>query len=99
MEPVILAVYIVLLVVGGLMGYLKAGSKVSLFSSAGFAIALAIFGFAPVRYGATIVLALLVALLAVFTVRLVKTRKAMPAGVMVALTSATLLLLWLSGRA
>jgi len=38
----VLWIYIVLLLVGGLIGFLKAGSKVSLITSAGFAAALAV---------------------------------------------------------
>lgn len=76
------------------MGFVKAGSRVSLITSAVFAIALAIAGYAGIKYGSQAVLALLVVLLAVFTARLVKTRKFMPAGLMVVLTVAALLLRW-----
>ena len=39
---IILWVYIVLLLAGGLMGFLKAGSKISLITSAAFALPLAL---------------------------------------------------------
>lgn len=92
MAAFILPVYIVLLLVGGLMGYLKAGSKVSLIMSATFAVLLALAGFTGLTYGPQIVLGLLVALLVVFGARLYKTRKFMPAGLMVGLTVLALIL-------
>jgi len=97
MAAFILPVYIVLLLAGGLMGYLKAGSKVSLITSAVFAVALGVAGYAPLPYGPQVILALLILLLVVFAVRLFKTRKFMPAGLMVILTVVALLLLYGSG--
>jgi uncharacterized membrane protein (UPF0136 family) len=94
MAAFILPVYLVLLLVGGLMGYLKAGSKVSLITSAAFAVALVVAGYAGLAHGAQVVLALLLILLVVFALRLVKTRKFMPAGLMVLLTAAALMLHW-----
>lgn len=94
MAAFILPVYIVLLLVGGLMGYLKAGSKVSLVTSVAFALALILFGYAPVLYGREIVIGLQVVLLIVFALRLAKTRKFMPAGLMVAVTLVVLVLEW-----
>ena len=82
----ILPVYIVLLLVGGLMGFVKAGSKVSLISSVGFAVALAICGYGPVPQGSLLVMVLQGLLLVVFIARLAKTRKFMPAGLMVVVT-------------
>ncbi len=87
----ILWVYIVLLVIGGLIGFLKAGSKVSLIMSVAFAAVLSLCAagviFQP--YMADVVLA---ALLVVFGMRLAKTRKFMPSGVMLILTVAALAL-------
>src|SRR2546421_11439072 len=87
----ILWVYIILLVIGGLIGFFKAKSKVSLIMSVGFAAALSLCAsniiFYP--YVANI---LLVALLVVFAMRLVKTRKFMPAGLMLIVTIVTLAL-------
>ena len=70
---VILWIYIVLLVVGGLMGYLKAGSKVSLIVSAAAAAILVLCQIRVVfqPHMADIVLALL---LVVFAWRLTKSK-------------------------
>jgi uncharacterized membrane protein (UPF0136 family) len=94
MAAFILPVYIVLLLVGGLMGYLKAGSKVSLVTSAAFALALIIAGYAGVPYAPQFILGLLIVLAVVFAARLIKTRKFMPAGLMVLLTLAALAGYW-----
>lgn len=92
MAAYILAVYLVLLVAGGLMGYLKAGSKVSLLSALGFAAALALCGYGPVPHGPLLVVILQGILLAVFVGRYLKTRKFMPAGLMVIVTAAAVAL-------
>ncbi|PYJ62706.1 MAG: hypothetical protein DME24_02875 [Verrucomicrobia bacterium] len=87
----VLWVYIVLLVAGGLVGFLKAGSKASLIASASFAAALilcAIGVISPPR-AADILLAVL---LVFFALRLTKTKKFMPNGLMLALTVAALAL-------
>jgi len=87
----VLWIYIVLLVVGGLIGFLKAGSKVSLIMSVVFAALLSLCAtrviFQP--YVADILLA---ALLVVFGMRLAKTKKFMPSGLMLMLTVAALAL-------
>jgi uncharacterized membrane protein (UPF0136 family) len=85
MANTILWVYIVLLVIGGLMGFLKAGSKISLISSVVFAVLLALFVTGVWRWpiGADILLALL---LVVFVMRYAKGKKFMPAGLMIILT-------------
>ena len=92
----VLWVYIVLLVLGGLAGYLKAGSRPSLIASVAFAAALALcaLNVITLSYAADLLLA---ALLVVFGLRLAKTRKLMPAGLMLALTLATLILRHLPG--
>jgi len=97
MANVILWVYIVLLLIGGLMGFLKAGSKVSLIMSAIFALALALFAARIVDWapGVDILLALL---LIVFGMRLAKTKKFMPSGLMIVLTVAMLIVYILLGR-
>jgi uncharacterized membrane protein (UPF0136 family) len=87
----VLWIYIILLVIGGLIGFLKAGSKVSLIMSVAFAAALSlcaediIFKYYVADY-------LLIALLAVFTLRLTKTKKFMPAGLMLVVTIVALAL-------
>src|ERR1041384_3034853 len=98
MKPeVVLWIYIVLLVIGGLIGFLKAKSKVSLIMSVVFAIALSFCaaGIISFRYAPDILLA---ALLCVFAVRLGKTKKFMPSGLMLVLTIVALALLHLAGR-
>jgi uncharacterized membrane protein (UPF0136 family) len=85
----ILWVYIVLLVVGGLFGYLKAGSKVSLVTSSISAAILVLCALDIVfkAYMAGIVMAVL---LVVFAIRLGKTKKFMPSGLMLVLTALAL---------
>lgn len=95
MTTTILWVYIGLLLVGGLMGFLKAGSKISLITSAAFALALGLVALGILRpaYWADILLGVL---LLVFGIRFMKGRKFMPAGLMCALTVVTLILRHLS---
>ena len=85
----VLWVYIVLLVLGGLIGFLKAKSKVSLVTSLVFGALLALttvpklFQAESARIMATVVMAVL---MLVFTVRLGKTKKFMPSGVILIIT-------------
>jgi uncharacterized membrane protein (UPF0136 family) len=87
----VLWVYIVLLVIGGLIGFLKAKSKVSLIMSVSFAalLSLCAAGIVFQYYVADILLA---ALLVVFAIRLTKTKKFMPSGLMLILTLVALAL-------
>jgi uncharacterized membrane protein (UPF0136 family) len=87
----VLWIYIVLLLVGGLIGFLKAGSKVSLIMSASFAAALVLCA-ADIIFKAYVADILMAALLVVFAIRLAKTRKFMPSGLMLVLTLAALAL-------
>jgi uncharacterized membrane protein (UPF0136 family) len=92
----VLWIYIVLLLAGGLIGFFKAGSKISLISSVAFAVALAVLAVPGIferkfAHGAANVL--LATLLVVFTLRLVKTKKFMPSGLMLVLTALMLVLL------
>ena len=91
MATVILWIYVVLLLAGGLMGFLKAGSKISLMTSGGFAIALgtSAMGWLRPPYLADILLAVL---LAFFAARFAKGKKFMPGGMMCIMTLAALLL-------
>ena len=89
---VILWIYIVLLVIGGLIGFLKGKSKVSLFMSLAFAIVLILCATGVIIYAYVSVI-LLIALLCVFAMRLSKTKKFMPAGLMLVVTIVTLALL------
>ena len=90
----VLWIYIVMLVAGGLMGFLKAGSKASLISSCAFAfpLTLAAAGVLNVPYLADGIIAFL---LIFFGMRLAKGGKFMPAGLMVILSIAALMLRWL----
>lgn len=81
----ILWIYIFLLLVGGMMGYFKAKSKVSLITSAVFAAAL-VFCALDLIFKAYVADILLAVLLVVFALRLAKTKKFMPSGLMLVVT-------------
>ena len=84
----VLWIYIVLLLIGGLIGFFKANSRVSLISSSVFAAVLVLTQTGIFKPSVSLILvnALLAALLVVFAVRLAKTRKFMPSGLMLGLT-------------
>ena len=89
----VLWIYILLLLVGGLIGFLKAGSKVSLITSAIAAAALvltAIPGLLGRGAASGLADAVMAALLVVFAIRLSKTKKFMPSGLMLAITAVAL---------
>lgn len=96
-QSTVLWVYIVLLVIGGLIGFLKGKSKVSLIMSVCFAAALSLCA-AGVIFRSYVADILLAALLVVFGMRLVKTKKIMPAGLMLVVTIVALALLHLQFR-
>src|SRR5690349_9586501 len=94
MKPeTILWIYIVLLVIGGLIGFLKAKSRISLVSSIIFAVVLgfvAIDNPKPVfsvewSWGILSFLAL------IFFIRFLRTKKFMPAGMMLLVTAVTII--------
>jgi uncharacterized membrane protein (UPF0136 family) len=92
MNPItVLWVYIVLLVAGGVMGFLKAGSKMSLLTSLAFASVLALCNanIIQVRHLEDIILAILIVF---FGLRFAKNKKFMPMGLMAILTAVTLAL-------
>jgi len=96
----VLWTYIVLLLVGGLIGFFKARSKVSLISSSIFAALLVLTQtgiFQPIlaRQMVNVILAIL---LVVFALRLAKTRKFMPSALMLILTVVALALINLFKR-
>jgi uncharacterized membrane protein (UPF0136 family) len=80
---------------GGLTGFLKAKSKMSLAMSTAFAVVLALcaLGWLRVPY---LVDVLLIFLLVFFTSRLMKSKKFMPGGFMAVVTLITLVLLHVS---
>jgi uncharacterized membrane protein (UPF0136 family) len=91
----VLWIYIVLLLVGGLIGFLKAGSKVSLITSAVAAAALiltAIPGLLGPGLARGLADVIMAALLVVFAIRLSKTKKLMPSGLMLVITVVALAL-------
>jgi uncharacterized membrane protein (UPF0136 family) len=97
----VLWIYIVLLLVGGLIGFFKAKSKVSLITSAVFAALLILTTLRNVfQPGFALGLAniTLVVLLLVFAVRLGKTKKFMPSGFILTATVAVLAVLNLKFR-
>jgi uncharacterized membrane protein (UPF0136 family) len=89
----VLWIYIVLLLVGGLIGFLKAGSKVSLITSA-VSAALLILTAIPGLFGPGLARgladAIMAALLVVFAIRLAKTKKFTPSGLMLVITGLAL---------
>ena len=89
-QHTILWIYIVLLIVGGLIGYLKVGSKASIIASASFAAALILCQLDIInRKGIDVILAVL---LVFFAIRLSKLKKFMPNGLMLVLTVVALAL-------
>jgi len=85
----VLWIYIILLLIGGLFGFLKAGSKVSLITSAVCAAALivtAIPGLLAPGLARAVADIIMAGLLVVFAIRLGKTRKFMPSGLMLVIT-------------
>jgi uncharacterized membrane protein (UPF0136 family) len=90
MKPeVILWIYIALLLIGGLIGFLKAKSKISLIMSLAFAVLLGICAVEKLRvewsWGILSFLAL------IFFLRFLKTKKFMPSGMMLLVTLATII--------
>lgn len=89
MKPeTILWIYIVLLVIGGLIGFLKAKSKMSLISSVGSAIALSFCALDKLRI--EVAWGVLSALALIFFLRVMRTKKFMPSGMLLALTLVTI---------
>jgi uncharacterized membrane protein (UPF0136 family) len=87
----VLWIYIILLVAGGLIGFFKGKSQVSLVMSVAFAAALSLCA-AGIVFRSYVADILLAALLVVFAMRVNKTKKFMPAGLMLTITLAALAL-------
>jgi uncharacterized membrane protein (UPF0136 family) len=94
-ENIVFWCYIVLLLVGGLFGFLKAGSKVSLITSAVSAglLVLTHIGIFEPSFGRKLAGIIMAVLIVVFAIRLTKTKKFMPSGLMLVLTVVVLALL------
>ena len=94
-QNTILWIYIVLLLIGGMIGFLKAGSKISLITSS-VAAALLVLTTMPAVFTPTFRRSLadviMAVLLVVFAIRLTKTKKFMPSGLMLAMTVVALAL-------
>jgi len=88
-------VYAVVMAVGGVFGYLKVHSKASLLSGVGFGLILLVSGYG-VWLGSKeslVASAVIAALLVIiFAVRVVKTRRMVPAGILALLSVATLVI-------
>ena len=85
-------VYIALMLLGGLMGLIKAGSKASIIASSIFAAVLALFALdvLPFAYCWVVLLVLLL----FFGRRFLKSKKFMPSGMMTFLSLLVLILLF-----
>ena len=81
-ENLVFWIYVVLLLVGGLIGFFKAKSKVSLITSAVAAALLVLTRTGIFKQPAIIANIIMAALLVVFAIRLAKTKKFIPAGLM-----------------
>jgi len=85
-------IYVILLLVGGMIGFLKAGSKVSLITSAVAAALLVLTRVGIFSQPVIIANIIMAVLLVVFAIRLAKTKKFMPSGLMLLLTVVALAL-------
>jgi len=90
MQNTVLWTYIVLLIAGGIMGFVKAGSKASLIASTGFAVPLILVAVGVVpAIVADVVIAFL---LLFFGKKFAKGKKFMPGGMMAILSAVVLVL-------
>jgi uncharacterized membrane protein (UPF0136 family) len=94
-QNTILWIYIVLLLIGGMIGFLKAGSKISLITSSvasALLVLTAMPGVLDPTFRRNLADVIMAALLIVFAIRLAKTKKFMPSGMMLVVTIAALAL-------
>jgi uncharacterized membrane protein (UPF0136 family) len=80
--------YGILAIIGGIIGYIQATSKVSLISGTGFGLLLLLSSFLQFQgqaWGLILAVVVTSVLVVFFAVRLAKTRKFMPAGLMIIL--------------
>jgi uncharacterized membrane protein (UPF0136 family) len=95
-ENIVFWSYIVLLLAGGLFGFFRAHSKVSLLTAAVAAAILVLtrvpglFGYTLARDMENIIMAVLIV---VFAIRLTKTKKFIPSGLLLLLTAVVLALM------
>ena len=87
--------YVILLIAGGLIGFFKAHSKVSLITSAISAALLILtrIGIFEPSFGRKLADIIMVVLLVVFAMRLAKSKKFIPSGLMLVLTVLVLAML------
>ena len=98
-KSIIIGIYAVLMVAGGIMGYLKAGSLASLMSGGGSGLLLigcSLFVWKRNLAAYDIAIGILCCLLAFFSYRFISTQQVAPAGILLLMT--TLVLIYL-GRA
>ena len=97
MQSIIAAsLYGILSIIGGIIGYKSASSKVSLISGTISGLLLLIAAFVQLQgqaWGLTLSVIITSILMIVFAIRLAKTRKLMPAGLMVILGLVTLIIM------
>ena len=94
-------VYAVIMILGGVMGYVKVGSKASLISGVGFGLGLLASGFGAWRGSeGSVVAAEIIALVLVviFAIRYAKKRRFMPAGMLAVLSLVAVIVFWLALR-
>ncbi|HEY9627221.1 MAG TPA: TMEM14 family protein [Coleofasciculaceae cyanobacterium] len=90
MNPGVIAAiaYGILAIIGGIMGYAQAKSKVSLLAGCGCGIVLLISAIGQLQgqpWGLPLATGITIVLMAAFVMRFLKTRKFMPAGLMLIL--------------
>ena len=92
MNKTVLWIYIVLLIGGGLMGFLKSKSQISLITSTVAAAILILSTMLNYQLGQQVADLVMAALLVVFAIRLAKTKKFMPSGMLLVVTAIALAL-------